>query len=121
MTPEELFLQWGAAWTERDAGVKEELLRGCCTEDVVFVPPEDSRSSCQGIDALLAHVLSYTADWPPGSRARLAAPPETHHDWSRGLVLWERPPRLNQGTDIIRIRDGRIAMMLVFADGPREP
>jgi hypothetical protein len=117
VTPEELFLEWGAAWATRDPVEKEKRLRGCCTEDVEFIPPDD-RPVFRGIDAVLAHVVSYTADWPAGSAARLARPPDTHHDWSRGLMVWERPPRVNQGTDIIRVRDGRIAAMLVFRDSP---
>ena len=115
LTDEELFAEWGAAWTLPDVAEKERHLRGCCTQDVEFFPPDD-RPAVRGIDDLLQHVLSYTADWPANSSVRLARPPETHHGWSRGLMLWSRPPRLNQGTDIIQIRDGKIAVMLVFAD-----
>jgi hypothetical protein len=117
MTDEELFVEWAAAWTGRDPAEKERRLRGCCTDDVEFFPPDD-RPAYRGIDELLEHVLTYTADWPADSSARLARPPESHHGWSRGLVLWSRPPRVDQGTDIIKIRHGRIAAMLVFGDGP---
>jgi hypothetical protein len=116
MTPEELFMEWGAAWSGRDPAEKERRLRACCTDDVEFFPP-DERPAYRGIDAVVQHTLTYTADWPEGSSARLARPPETHHGWSRGLMLWSRPPHVDQGTDIIKIRDGRIAAMLVFSDG----
>jgi hypothetical protein len=121
LTDEELFGEWGAAWTLHDVVEKERRLRGCCTADVEFIPPENERLAVRGIDDLVQHMLSYTADWPANSSVRLARPPETHHGWSRGLMLWSRPPRLNQGTDIIRVSDGKIAVMLVFADPSPTP
>jgi hypothetical protein len=117
VTAEELFLAWGAAWTARDPQEKEQRIRACCTDDVRFIPPDD-RPVFSGIDALVEHVKSYTASWPEGTRASLARPPETHHGWSRGLVVWHFPDVQAQGTDVIEIRDGRIATMLVFADVP---
>ena len=35
--------------------------------------------------------------------------------------MWKFPTMTAQGTDIIRIEDGRIATMLVFADPPLQP
>jgi hypothetical protein len=116
VTPEELFLEWGAAWTARDPAEKERRLRGCCTDDVEFIPP-DERPVMRGIDTLVEHTVTYTSKWPEGTTCRLSRPPETHHGWSRGLVHWVFPDATAQGTDIIRIVDGRIATMLVFADG----
>jgi hypothetical protein len=116
MTPEELFLEWGAAWATRDPQERERRLEQCCTDDVEFIPPDD-RPVVRGRQALADHVTSYTAPWPEGVSARLARPPETHHGWSRGLVLWVFPTVTAQGTDIIRIEGGKIATMLVFGDG----
>jgi hypothetical protein len=119
VTPDELFLAWGAAWVSRDDQERERRLRACCTEDVVFIPPTDDRAVVRGRPALIEHVAAYTADWPEGTTARLARPPDTHHDWSRGLVEWVFPTATAVGTDIIRIRDGKIATMLVFAEPAR--
>jgi hypothetical protein len=116
MTPEELFLEWGAAWVTRDPQERERRLAACCTDDVVFIPP-DERPVVRGRQALADHVNEYTASWPEGALARLARPAETHHGWSRGLVHWVFASGTAQGTDIIRIEDGKIAIMLVFADG----
>jgi hypothetical protein len=115
MTPEELFLEWGAAWVTRDADHRDRRLRACCAEDVEFIPP-DERPVVRGRQALGEHIAAYTAGWPDGVNVRLARPPDIHHDWSRGLVEWVFPTTTAQGTDIIRIEHGRIATMLVFAD-----
>jgi len=120
VTPEELFLEWGAAWITRDAQERDRRLRTCATDDVVFIPP-DERPIVRGRQALADHIADYTADWPEGMTVSLARPPDNHHDWSRGLVLWRFPTMTAQGTDIIRIEDGRIATMLVFADPPLQP
>jgi ketosteroid isomerase-like protein len=120
MTPDELFLEWGAAWATRDADERDRRLRTCCTEDVEFIPP-DERPVVRGRRALTEHVATYTAAWPDGMKVSLARPAETHHGWSRALVRWAFPTMTAQGTDIIRVEDGRIATMLVFADPPLEP
>jgi hypothetical protein len=116
MTPEELFLAWGAAWVSRDDRDQVRRLLACCTEDVVFIPPTDDRAVVRGRRDLIEHVGAYTADWPQGTTARLVRPPDTHHDWSRGLVEWVFPTSSAVGCDIIRIADGKIATMLVFAE-----
>jgi hypothetical protein len=115
MTPDELFLEWGAGWISRDPAERERRLRGCCLDDVEFIPP-DERPVVRGVEALLGHIGTYTASWPEGMQVKLARPAESHHDWSRGLVCWIFPSVTAQGTDIINIKDGKIARMLVFAD-----
>jgi hypothetical protein len=120
MTPDELFLAWGAAWITRNAVERHRCLEACCTADVEFIPP-DERPAVRGRHNLANHIASYTADWPAGMKVRLARPAETHHGWSRGLVLWEFPTMTAQGTDIINLKDGKIATMLVFADPAPQP
>jgi hypothetical protein len=115
MTPDELFLEWGAAWITRDPSERERRLRACCTEDVEFIPP-DERPVVRGLAALVDQIETHTATWPSDMKVRLARPAESHHGWSRGLVQWVFPTMTAQGTDIINIEGGKIARMLVFTD-----
>jgi hypothetical protein len=43
MTPEESMVIYGKAWFERDDAKRIEVLRECCTEDIVFVDPQLGR------------------------------------------------------------------------------
>ncbi len=119
MTPEDLFVQWGQAWLTRDPDERLRRLRACCTEEVEFVPPDD-RPVVRGCQALADHVGEYTSGWPDGVAVTLAAPPETHHGWSRSMVRWAFPTATAEGCDIIKIEGGLIALMLVFANIPLE-
>src|SRR3954447_4144438 len=40
MTPEECLIQYGVAWFTRDRAERIEVLRKCCTEDIVFMDPQ---------------------------------------------------------------------------------
>ncbi|MCX4091512.1 nuclear transport factor 2 family protein [Nocardia sp. alder85J] len=115
MTPAELFAAWGAAWLTRDPAERLRRFEQCCTEDVEFVPPDD-RPVVRGRAALARHVTEYTRTWPAGVGFELTRPPDTHHDYSRGVVRWTFPSATAVGCDIIRIERGRIASMLVFAE-----
>jgi hypothetical protein len=111
----ELFAAWGAAWVTRDPADRLRRFEQCCTADVEFVPPDD-RPVVRGRTALARHVTEYTVNWPAGVGFELARPPDTHHDYSRGIVRWRFPDTIALGCDIIRIEQGRIASMLVFAE-----
>ncbi|MDT3443255.1 MULTISPECIES: nuclear transport factor 2 family protein [unclassified Pseudofrankia] len=116
MTPEELFTEWTAAWVTRDPAERLRHFEACCADEVEFVPP-DERPVVRGRRALADHVTEYTAAWPDGVTVALAAPPESHHSWSRAYVRWIFPTAVAVGLDIIRVENGRIATMLVFAEG----
>ena len=115
MTPDELFIEWGSAFATRDDNERERRLRACCADDVEFIPP-DERPVFRGLDALIEHVGEFTAAWPPGTKVSLARPAEFHHGWSRGILRFEFPDRVAQGTEIARIDNGKIASLLVFRD-----
>jgi hypothetical protein len=115
VSPDELYLAWGEAWTTRDQEHRVELLKNCTTEDVQFVPP-DERPVVKGRDALLAHMNEFTADWPMGVKVQLVRPAQAHHDWSRATILWEFPGMTAQATDVMHVRGGQIAAMIDFAD-----
>ena len=50
MTPEECLVIYGEAWFERDAARRVDILRRCCTEDIVFMDPRLGR--LHGLDAV---------------------------------------------------------------------
>src|SRR3954447_18333591 len=43
MTPEECLVQYGVAWFTSDRAERIEVLRKCCTEDIVFMDPQRGR------------------------------------------------------------------------------
>ena len=49
MTPEECLVIYGEAWFERDPARRLEVLRRCCTEDIVFV---DQSGRLDGLEAV---------------------------------------------------------------------
>lgn len=116
MTPEELFAEWMAAWVTRDPAERLRRFEACCVDEVEFIPP-DERPVVRGRQALADHVTAYTAAWPAAVTAALAGPSQSHHDWSRAIVHWTFPAAFIVGLDIIRIENGKIATMLVFAAG----
>jgi len=85
------------------------------TADVEFFPPDD-RPAFRGRDALIAHVNEYTKPWPPGVIAEVDGPAQTHHGWSRVRIRWHFPAADAAALEIMRVVDGKIATMLVFAD-----
>ena len=50
MTPEECLVIYGEAWFERDPMRRVEILRRCCTEDIVFMDPKLGR--LHGLEAV---------------------------------------------------------------------
>jgi len=120
MTPEAtaaeaLFTSWCAGWVSRDHQERLRHLQACCADDLVFVPG-DSRPVLHGWRALADHITAYTARWPAGVTAELAAPPESHHGWCRGYIRWTFPHAVAVGCDIARIDGGKIATMVVFVE-----
>lgn len=120
LTPDELFASWGAAWVTRDPGERWQHLVACCADDVEFVPPDD-RPVVRGRSALADHIGEHTSAWPDGVEVGLVRPAETHHGWSRGFIRWRFPELTADAWDIIRIEDGRIATMVVFATSFDDP
>jgi hypothetical protein len=112
---EKLLLDMVAAWATRDQTLQAERMRATFHEDVEFIPP-DERSAIRGIEPLIEHVRELTANWPEGVTATLVRPPDFHHDWGRGLLRWAFPGASRTSTDVIRVRDEKIVMLLVFSD-----
>ena len=114
-SPEELLVEWGAAWVTKDDAERRRLFESCTTADVEFLPP-DARPAYHGREALIAHVSEYTRAWPSGVVAKVDGPVDSHHGWSRARIRWEFPAADAVGLEIMRVADGKIATMLVFAD-----
>jgi len=56
MTPEECLAIYGEAWFETDPQRRLELLRRCCTEDVLFVDPNLGRlRGLQAVSEMIGH------------------------------------------------------------------
>lgn len=115
MTPEELLNEWGAGWVTKDETERRRRFEACTAADVEFIPP-DSRPVFRGREELIAHVAAYTAAWPEGVDAVVDGPVETHHGWSRALIRWKFPAAEAVGCEVMRVVDGEITTMLVFAD-----
>jgi hypothetical protein len=115
MTPEELLGEWGAAWVTKDEAERRRRFEACAADDVEFIPP-DARPVYRGREALISHVTEYTAAWPTGVGAAVDSPVQTHHGWSRALIRWRFPRADAVGCEVMRVADGKIATMLVFAD-----
>ena len=57
LTPEECLVIYGEAWFERDAAKRVEVLRRCCTEDIVFMDPALGR--LHGLEAVSEMIGGY--------------------------------------------------------------
>jgi hypothetical protein len=58
MTPEECVVIYGKAWFERDDAKRIEVLRQCCTEDIVFVDPQLGRlHGLQEVSDMIGHYM----------------------------------------------------------------
>src|SRR5262245_10103447 len=115
MSPQELLAEWGAAWVTKDNAERRRLFESCTNADVEFLPP-DARPAYRGREARIAHVSDYAAAWPAGVLAEVDGPVQTHHGWSRARIRWKFPAADAVGCEIMRVVDGKIATMLVFAD-----
>jgi hypothetical protein len=67
VTPEECLVVDGEAWFERDPARRVEVLRRCCTEDIVFMDPRLGR--LHGLDAVSDMIGRYIGDMAMGAPA----------------------------------------------------
>ena len=72
MTPEECLVIYGEAWFERDPKRRVEVLRRCCTEDIVFMDPRLGRlHGLEAVSDMIGQMIAGT------STAAADAPTET--------------------------------------------
>jgi SnoaL-like protein len=105
-----------AAWNERDAKRRRELVAQAWTEDGTYI---DAVREGRGHDSLDA-MIATAQDHFPGYRLGLASGIEAHHDYLR--FSWAAggtpdAPLYIKGTDFVVVAgDGRIRSVVGFVD-----
>jgi hypothetical protein len=134
VTPEECLVIYGEAWFERDPAKRVEVLRRCCTEDIVFMDPRLGR--LHGLDAVSEMIGGYIgsmsagapADAPQASTAEargrsgggvgveVVTPIEQFHGFFRYSFVWKLPDgSIGPGTDFCEVADdGRMRLITVW-------
>ncbi|HEY3096481.1 MAG TPA: hypothetical protein VGK05_06555 [Acidimicrobiia bacterium] len=120
-TPDELAAAYAAAWTERDAAARRELLNSCCEPDVRFLQA-GWEHEVVGIDAVCDTINEFQGGWPDGVdvRVEITTPIDAHHGFGRGGFVWIFGDDRGYGTDFVELGDnGKMKTIVVFADpGP---
>ena len=130
MTPEECMTIYGRAWFARDRDQRLELIRQCCTEDIVFV---DHAGRFEGADAVTDHLGSFLEMWPapePGQekskgeergrsagkvRVEVVTPIDVRDRYFRYSFVWDIDGNRSGGTDFGEFaEDGRMRLITVW-------
>ena len=133
MTPEECLVIYGQAWFERDPKRRAEVLRRCCTEDIVFMDPGLGR--LHGIEAVSDMIGGHMANMAgtPDSRdsdshasergrsgggvgVEVVTRIEKFHGYFRYSFVWTMPDgERSGGTDFCEVADdGRMSLITVW-------
>ncbi len=133
MTAVEALITYGTAWFERDHAARVEVLRTCCTEDIVFMDPGLGR--LVGLDAVATMIGGYMNDMsgneddagsvdesrPTGQSGSgvsvdVVTPIEEHHGFFRYSFVWTMPDGTKSGgTDFCEVaEDGRMKLITVW-------
>lgn len=134
MTPEECLVIYGEAWFERDHARRVEVLRRCCTEDIVFMDPRLGR--LHGLEAVSdmigQNIGAMSADAPDdgpqtsvadrrgrsggGVSVEVVTPIEKFHGFFRYSFVWKLPDgTVGPGTDFCEVADdGRMSLITVW-------
>jgi hypothetical protein len=133
VTPEECLVIYGAAWFERDPQRRVEVLRQCCTEDIVFMDPGLGR--LEGLEAVSDMIgghmvgMAGTPDGAPtesveekrgrtggGVGVEVVTPIDTRHGFFRYSFVWTLPDGTRSGgTDFCELADdGRMKLITVW-------
>ena len=133
MTPEECLVIYGQAWFERDPKQRVEVLRRCCTEDIVFMDPGLGRlHGLEAVSEMIGGHMTNMADSPDGTgstseaseRGRsgggvsveVVTPIEKFHGFFRYSFVWTMPDGSRSGgTDFCDVaEDGRMKLITVW-------
>ncbi|HTO53936.1 MAG TPA: nuclear transport factor 2 family protein [Myxococcota bacterium] len=115
--PTALVESYLAAWNERDARRREDLIAKTYTEDATYL---DSHRTGAGYEGLSKMIAAVHGQFPDVYRFRLASEVESHHDVLR--FRWEaggtkEAPLHFGGTDFCVVApDGRLASVTGFTD-----
>jgi SnoaL-like domain len=117
----ETVVKYLAAWNERDAKRRRELVAKAWTEDGSYVDRVRDGTGHDAIDKMIGTAQEHF----PGYRLSLASGIEAHHDyvrfsWAAGGT--EAAPLYLKGTDFaILADDGRIKSVVGFTDAAPAP
>ena len=134
MTPEECLVIYGEAWFERDPTRRVEVLRRCCTEDIVFMDPRLGRlHGLEAVSDMIGQAIgSMSANAPDdapktssaerrgrsggGVSVEVVTPIEQFHGFFRYSFVWKLPDgSLGPGTDFCEVADdGRMRLITVW-------
>ncbi len=115
--PTELIERYLAAWNERDAQKRRDLIAKTYAEDASYIDPHREGAGHDGLSAMIATVH---ARFPDAYRFRLASEVESHH--GRLRFCWEAggtadAPLHFGGTDFALVaNDGRLESVTGFSD-----
>jgi hypothetical protein len=135
VTPEECLVIYGEAWFERDANRRVDILRRCCTEDIVFMDPRLGRlHGLEAVSDMIGQNIGSTStttapDEAPttsvaerrgrsggGVSVVVVTPIEQFHGFFRYSFVWKLPDgTLGPGTDFCEVADdGRMQLITVW-------
>ena len=131
MTPEECLVIYGEAWFERDPAQRVEVLRRCCTEDIVFMDPQLGR--LHGLAAVADMIGNYMNPSMEGHEdegreehargmsgsgvsVEVVTPIESFHQFYRYSYIWHFPDGSSAGGTSFceQATDGRICLITVW-------
>jgi hypothetical protein len=137
VTPAEALITYGQAWFERDSEKRIEILRRCCTEDIVFMDPGRGRIvGLQAVSDMIGESMvmsSQSGDGASeaGERSRsgggvtveVTTPIEEFHGFFRYSFVWKMPDgTLGPGTDFCEVADdGRMKLITVWPGSKHFP
>jgi hypothetical protein len=139
VTPEECLVIYGEAWFERDPKQRVEVLRRCCTEDIVFMDPRLGR--LHGLEAVADMIGGYIDSRPRAADAsqnstaeprgrsgggvgvEVVTPIEQFHGFFRYSFVWKMPDgSIGPGTDFCEVADdGRMKLITVWPGNEHFP
>lgn len=134
MTPEESLVIYGEAWFERDPARRVEVLRRCCTEDIVFMDPTLGRlEGLEAVSDMIGRAIDNMSAGAPddapktntaerrgrsggGVSVEVVTPIEQFHGFFRYSFVWKLPDgTLGPGTDFCEVADdGRMKLITVW-------
>ena len=134
MTPEECLVIYGEAWFERDPAQRVEVLRRCCTEDIVFMDPQLGRlHGLEAVSEMIGRAIGNMSAGAPddapkessaerrgrsggGVSVEVVTPIEQFHGFFRYSFVWKLPDgTIGPGTDFCEVADdGRMKLITVW-------
>lgn len=131
MTPEECLEIYGRAWLERDSDRRLELLRRCCTEDILFVDAMLGRlTGLEAVSDMIGQYMSMmrgespsatntvTEAKSPSVKVKTVTAIERLHRFFRFSFVWTLSNGQELGgTDFGEFsEDGRMQLIAVFPE-----